>query len=410
MPAQPEKSVFSPQRTHTDWFVVLTLFTAGLAAAMQFAKLSPVMDAVAAEFSLGLVSAGLAVSMIGIVGVVFAIAAGAVVAAIGLKRGLLIALFGGAAIAAAGSVAQGGGLFLGSRFAEGFSHLLIVVCAPAIMSAHASERDRPIVLALWGCFFGLAFAITSAAAPAIVQAAGWRGLMQSHAAALAVVGVLASVALRRSGYQDVRKPLPNFKAIVHAHVAVYRSGAPLLLALCFSAYAMLFLAVLTFLARLLTQEQGWSAADAGALIGGASMVTLVSTLLAGFLVRRGVPLRAGLSTAFAVVALSAIGVFAFQPADAQLLLLVIALMAGFGLVPGFVFANVPTVAPSPERAALAYGAIAQFGNVGSFAGTPVFAAAYQAMGWSGGAAFVVAVAIAGVVLAGMLKRALVQGR
>jgi len=100
---------------------------------MQFSKIAPVMDAVAATFNLSLVEAGLSVSILGIVGIVFAISAGAIVGAIGLKRGIFIALFGGAAIAALGAAAPNAALFLISRVAEGFAHLLIVVCAPALM-------------------------------------------------------------------------------------------------------------------------------------------------------------------------------------------------------------------------------------------------------------------------------------
>lgn len=396
-------------RQRTDWFAVLALFIAGLTAAMQFAKLSPVMGAVAKEYSLGLVTAGLTVSMIGIVGIMFAISAGALVAAIGLKRGLLIALFGGAVIAAVGSFAPNGNAFLVSRFLEGFSHLLIVVCAPALMSAHASERDRPMVLALWGCFFGVGFAVTSAVAPGIVGAAGWRALMQSHAALLGCAGVLVTVALARSGHLDTRKALPNFAGLINTHVAVYRSGAPLLLALCFCAYACLFLAVLTFLGQFLLDTQQWSPARTGSFLAGVSFVTLAFTLFAGWLVRRGVTAFAGLTTAFVVIACSAVGVFALQPNGVLLFACIISLMAGFGLIPGFVFANVPTVAPTPARAALAYGAIAQFGNVGSFAGTPVFAAAYQAMGWPGGAVFVASVALVGMALASLLRRPLNTG-
>ena len=396
-------------RQRTDWFTVFALFIAGLAAAMQFAKLSPVMGAVANEFSLGLVTAGLTVSMIGIVGVIFAISAGALVAAIGLKRGLLIGLFGGAVIAAAGSFAPDGNAFLVSRFLEGFSHLLIVVCAPALMSAHASERDQPMVLALWGCFFGVGFAITSAMAPGIVGAAGWRALMQSHAALLGCTGVLAAVALARSGHQDTRKALPNFAGLINTHVAVYRSGAPLLLALCFCAYACLFLAVLTFLGQFLMDAQQWSLARTGNFLAGASFVTLVFTLFAGWLVRRGVTAFAGLTAAFVTIACSALGVFALQLNGAWLVACMVSLMAGFGLIPGFIFANVPTVAPTPARAALAYGAIAQFGNVGSFAGTPVFAAAYQGMGWPGGAVFVVSAAVVGLGLALLLRSSLKTG-
>ena len=390
----------------TNWPAVATLFIAGLAAAMQFSKIAPVMDAVAATYHLGLVEAGLSVSILGIVGIIFAISAGAIVGAIGLKRGILIALFGGAAIALLGAMAPNAALFLISRVAEGFAHLLIVVCAPALMAAHAAPEDRPVVLSLWGCFFGLGFAITSALAPFITAHLGWRGLMAAHAALLFLTGLANLYTLGRSGFHEIRKPLPRAAALLQAHKDVYSSGAPLLTALTFCAYTILFLAVLTFLGRFLIEVHQWSAEAAGSFMSFVALITLTFTLGAGILVRYRVPMLAGLCFAFTAIAVGGFGVFAVQPQGALMLSLVLIMMAGFGLVPGFVFANVPNVAPTPQRAALTYGAIAQFGNVGTFAGTPAFAFLYSHFGWTGGGLFVTSVALTGIGLAFMLRRAM----
>ncbi|RPH65455.1 MAG: hypothetical protein EHM74_09410, partial [Hyphomicrobiales bacterium] len=79
---------------------------------MHFAKVAPVMGEVGSDLGLTLVAAGFAVSLLGIVGVVFSIAMGALVAVIGLGRGILIALFGGALVAAAGAIAPDSSTFL----------------------------------------------------------------------------------------------------------------------------------------------------------------------------------------------------------------------------------------------------------------------------------------------------------
>ena len=147
-------SDLAASRTHTDWPVIAVLFTAGLVAAMQFGKVAPIMGEVQQAFGLDLVGAGFAVSILGLIGLVFGVAAGAVVASIGFKRALIIALFGGAAMAAIGAIAPNGIVFLATRLAEGFSHLLVVVAAPALMTAHSTRKDTPFVLAIWGCFFG----------------------------------------------------------------------------------------------------------------------------------------------------------------------------------------------------------------------------------------------------------------
>jgi predicted MFS family arabinose efflux permease len=393
-------------REKTDWLAIAVLFLAGLAAAMHFAKVAPIMGQVGSDLGLTLVAAGFAVSLLGIVGVVFATAMGALVAAIGLGRGILIALFGGALVAAAGSIAPNSSFFLASRFLEGFSHLLIVVCAPALMAMHAAPRDRPVVLSLWGCFFGVGFAATSAAAPLIVTWGGWRGLMQTHALLLVLIGLTLRWALKRSGHADARGPRPTFADLIAAHADVYRSGPPLLLALTFCCYTVLFLAALTFLGRYLTDVLGWTAAAAGSGMAVASLISMVFTLLAGFLIRFGLPVFLGFAGAFLSLAVSAAILFTFSPVESVAVFLILVMMAAFGLLPGFTFASVPAIAPTPALAALTYGAIAQFGNVGTFVGTPIFAALYGRMGWTGGALFCFTVCLAGIACAALLRTAM----
>jgi predicted MFS family arabinose efflux permease len=371
---------------------------AGLVAAMHFAKLAPIMDAVAQDLGLNLVQSAWAVSSLGLVGVLFAIAAGAVIAALGLRRSLLAALGGGALLAALVAVVPQAGLFLSLRVLEGFSHLVIVVAAPALMARQATEHDRPLAMALWGCFFGLGFAITSALAPPVLSVWGWRGLLWGHALLMALVGALVWHALRAQA-DGATSAWPSLRHVLQSHIDTYRSGAPLLLALCFCAYAALFLAMLTFLGRFWVQVLGASSAWAGQFMALLALVTLAFTLLAGWLVRWGVALRSGLVCAFALVGLCTLGLLVAQPGQAPSQALAVLIMAGFGLIPGFVFANIPRVAPNAERAALAYGAIAQFGNVGTFSGTPLFAWGYEHMGWGGGALYVCWVAAAGVLLA-----------
>jgi predicted MFS family arabinose efflux permease len=391
-------------RPKTSWFAVIILFVAGLCAAMQFAKVVPVMTMIGDELALGLVASSFAISILGLVGVVFAIAIGATVNSFGLARVITIALFGGALFAALGAVAPNAPLFLLSRFCEGFSHLIIAVTAPALMAAHTTAKDRPIALALWACFFGLGFAITSLASPFIVPDFGWRGLLFAHAALMFAIGCLLILAFKKSGYQDERGELPTIVQILGAHLTMLKSGAPLLLAITFCSYTILFLAILTFVSLFLTDVQQWSSEATGLFLAIASLVTLIFTLGSGFLVRAGVTLFAGLATAFIGLILTAIGVFILQPGDSVLIAMLIFMMACFGLLPGFVFANVPVVAPTPALATCTYGAIALFGNLGTFLGTPIFAASYNTAGWTGGAIFMIAMALMGLGFAAVLDQ------
>jgi predicted MFS family arabinose efflux permease len=393
------------ERARTDWAVVLLLFTAGLFAAMQFAKLAPVMEDVRAAFGFDLVGAGFAVSILGLVGLTCGVAAGAVVAAIGLRRAMMIALFGGALAAALGALAPNGALFLATRLAEGVSHLLVVVAAPALMTAHASRKDTPFVLALWGCFFGIGIGIVSQAAPHIVAAGGWRSLMGVHAALVALTGVALVAALKRSGFTEETFPLPHASEVVAAHGRLYTSGAPLLLAMLFAAYTLPFLAFLTFLNRHLIEVQGWGAGAAGSFIAGMTLVNLVATLATGWLVARGLSLAAGMSASFLLLAASCAALFMLPLGTPAMAACVFAAMVAFGLMPGLVFVHVPQIAPTPALAAMTYGGIAQFGNLGTFSGTPLMAAFYGWGGWPAAAVLVVAVSALGIALGLAVSRA-----
>jgi MFS transporter, DHA1 family, inner membrane transport protein len=384
------------ERTHTDWLVIAVLFTAGLVAAMQFGKVAPVMGDVQSAFELGLVGAGFAVSILGLIGLIFGVAAGAVVAAIGLKRALIIALFGGAAMSALGAVAPNGTVFLASRLAEGFSHLLVVVAAPALMTAHSTRKDMPFVLAIWGCFFGFGFGIMSLIAPEIVALGGWRALMGAHALAVGVTGVVLVWTLARSGYSEATFPLPKLSGLIDAHTNLYRSGAPLILAILFAAYTMPFLAVLTFLGRYLVEVQGWSSGATGSFIAGMTVVNLAATLAVGALVRWGVTLKFAMIVSFIVLGSSCAAIFLFQLGDTAIIAATTIAMIAFGMMPGYVFVTVPEVAPDAVRAAMTYGGIAQMGNLGTFSGTPLFAFAYGQAGWPGGTLFVLCICVAGI--------------
>jgi MFS transporter, DHA1 family, inner membrane transport protein len=397
------------ERTHTDWPVIAVLFTAGLVAAMQFGKVAPIMGEVQSAFGLGLVGAGFAVSILGLIGLIFGVAAGAVVAAIGLKRALIIALFGGAIMAALGAFAPNGTIFLASRLAEGFSHLLVVVAAPALMTAHSTRKDMPFVLAIWGCFFGFGFGIMSSIAPEIVSLGGWRALLGTHAIFAALTGLALVMVLARSDYREQTFPFPTISTMLAAHRTLYRSGAPLILAILFAVYTMPFLAVLTFLGRYLVEVQGWSAGTTGSFIAGMTVVNLAATLAVGAFVRWGVTLKFAMIVSFIVLGSSCAAIFLLQLGDTTIIFCTIIAMIAFGMMPGYVFVTVPEVAPDAARAAMTYGGIAQFGNLGTFSGTPLFAFAYGQAGWPGGTAFVVLGCLIGIaatlVLAAAIRNA-----
>lgn len=388
--------------TKTNWPTIIVLFCAGLVGAMQFAKMSQVMLPAQTDLGLSPLVAGLSVSILGLVGVILAITVGAVATALGLARSLRLALFGGALVALLGAYAPEAYSFLATRFLEGLSHLFIVVCTPALMAAAATPKDRPLALALWGCFFGAGFAIASAVAPSIVEAGGWRALLIAHGLATLAVAIAVTAV---TWSETSRAETPKLKDIARRHIEVFTSGAPILLALTFFAYTAQFLATLTFLIIYMTDVLGWTVNAVGIALAVAPLWSLVFTLASGVFVRMGLGIFTGFAVAFAALAASTVAAFCFELPHPQLIAALAIMMACFGLLPGLAFANMPHIAASPERATLAYSAIALFGNLGTFVGTPVLAQIKADWEWVGIAVALAMLSALGIALAYALSRA-----
>ena len=352
----------------TDWRLVGLLFVAGLLAAAQFAKVTLTLGSLAALYPGAPVT--LAVGAVSLTGAVLGVMAGALVARLGARRMILAALALAAATSAFQAMLPGFGLFMASRVVEGAAHLVLVVAAPTLMAASASGRDRPVVMGLWGTFFGVGFALGAAVVPRILATGGVAAVFAWHAVASAAVLIALAPLLPRT--PGPRPPLPR---PLEEHRAIYGSARLSAPALGFFWHTLLFVPILTFLPAVLGGAIGapWigPALPIGALCG---------TFAAGVLSRRIAPERiamAGFAITPAAFLLLALASDALQPGLALIAL------AAVGLVPGACFASVPALNATPAAQARANGAIAQLGNVGTASGTPIFVAVI-AVGGEGG--------------------------
>ena len=312
----------------------------------------------------------LAVGAVSLTGAVLGVMAGALVARLGARRMILAALALAAATSAFQALLPGFALFMASRVVEGAAHLVLVVAAPTLMAASASDRDRPVVMGLWGTFFGVGFALGAAVLPPLAAAGGVAAVFAGHAAASVIVLIALAPILPRA--HGPRSPLPGLLA---EHRAIYGSARLSAPALGFFWHTLLFVPVLTFLPVVLSGTIG------AAWIGPAlPIAALCGTFAAGVLSRRIAPERiamAGFALTPAAFFLLALAPDALRPGLALIALAVA------GLVPGASFASVPALNATSAAQARANGAIAQLGNVGTASGTPIFAVAIAAGGGSG---------------------------
>jgi MFS family permease len=338
------------QEARTPWALMGALYLGGLLAAGQFAKVSLTLPALADAYPGAPVA--FVVSGVAVMGVLFGVLAGGITAAIGARRAILIGLAISAVAGMAQAVLPAFPLLMGLRVAEGAGHLLLVVAIPTLAAALAAEKDRAFVMGIWATFFGVGFTL----AALVIGRAGAGTVFAVHGGLAAALALLLWWMLPR-GVTTERRPLPR----IADHLTIYTTPRLFAPGLGHGIYAMMFLALVTYLPAAL--EAPW-------LSPVLPVAGLTGSLLTGPLARRIVPGRLVWGGFLAVVALFALTWLAGPLAP----WVAIVAMALSGIVAGAGFAAVPWLNSTNSDRALANGALAQLGNVGTFSGTPVLAA------------------------------------
>jgi predicted MFS family arabinose efflux permease len=332
----------------TPWALIAALYGAGLLAAGQFAKVSLTLG------PLGLAYPGwpvaFAVSGVAVMGIVFGVMAGGLTASIGPRRAILAALGLSALAGVLQAVLPPFPILMALRVLEGAGHLLLVVAVPTLMAGLAAPRDRGLVMGLWATFFGVGFALT-----ALVVGDQAAPVYAVHGAMCALLTVLLWRMLPRTAV--ARRTRPHLSD----HWLIYSDPRLFAPALGHGIYAFVFLAAVTYLPVAL---------GAAWLSPVLPVVGIAGSLAAGGLARLVEP---GRLVALGFLAMACVfGVALALPAHAPWLAVLAMLVSG--IVAGGGFAAVPWLNPTEGGRALANGAIAQLGNIGTFAGTPVLAA------------------------------------
>lgn len=345
----------------TRWGLVAVLFCVGLLAAMQFIKVSLTLEDLAAHYGRPLETVSFLVSLVSLMGILFGVVAGAIVARLGTRVVILWALVAGAVLSVLQVALPPFWAMIGLRALEGASHLALVVAVPPVMASVATDRDRPIVMALWAMFFGVAFSLAALVFPTLLAAGGMPLLFGLHGAGLLALAAVL-FALLPPG-----EPAPRPITYFAAHREIYTSPPIRAPGLIFVFYTLMFLAAVTFVPEALGRPE---------LAGILPLVSLGGTLFAGVVGRYLAPDRV-MILGYICLAAGAVPLFWGGVWSSYLMFI------GMGLVPGACFAAIPFWNPTAADRALSTGAIAQMGNVGTGVGTPLFAVVLGLAGVAG---------------------------
>lgn len=251
---------------------ILALWLAGLGSAAQFGKLSFAFDLMAARYpEQGAAGIGLIVSIVGIVGLVFGTTAGLLVARIGPRRAIVVALALGAVVSALQCLALPYAALILTRVLEGVSHLAIVVVGPTMIAGIAPARHQGLAMTLWSSFFGVTYALLAVFAPPLLNGGSVTALFLTHAGWMAALALILALLLPDD---PAAPPLPSVGGLIRQHGTIYASPRMAAPAMGFVFYTALYVALLTLLPPLLPEGQRALAAAGMPLLSIAISLTL----------------------------------------------------------------------------------------------------------------------------------------
>lgn len=349
-------------------FLILLLWSAGLGAAIQFAKVTVSFPVLQSLYEGSDAALGFMLSLISFLGVILGLIAGLLVASYGFRRILIWALFLGSALSAFQASLPGIDVFLGTRLIEGLSHLGIVVAAPTLMGVMTPQKWRNLAMTLWSAFFAVGYAITAAIGPGLIAAFGPNALFVAHALYMAVVGV-AVILLLPAGTSE-RPRFPKMRDLLKRHWQAYRSPRQFAPGAGWLFYTCTFVSVMTVVPPLLSGFEQTVLVPLLPLAGIATSFTISTILL------RYISAVQVVMLGFGSAALFAISGFVW-PLSGWMLL---GLFAAMGLIQSASFAMVPQLNSEATSQALANGVMSQMGNLGNLIGTPIMFALLTSLG------------------------------
>lgn len=392
----------STQDARTDWLAVSVVVASGIVAALQVGKAAIAMPLVQAEFGLDLAALGWLASIFAVLGMVGGIPVGTLAIALGARNVLLLGLLAVAVGAFLGAAAPRFPMLLASRVVEGLGFLLIIIAGPAILQRVASPDRRDLAMAVWSCFMPTGIALAMLAGLWLTD---WRMIWQVTAALAAVAIVLVLLTVPKSDGGAA----PSWTALAGDAGAVLSARGPLLLALTFALYALMFFALFSFLPVLLMQRMQVSLATAGLLSALATTGNIAGNLIAGLLLSRGIGRANLIIAASLAMGLCGIGIFLGLLPDTLTFLLCVLFAAAGGLIPATLLASAPLAAPATRLMPVVVGLMMQGSNLGQVVGPVAIGGVIEALGWPSAAGLVGAAALLAMLTAlglrGALRRA-----
>lgn len=184
------------------WLIFSIVFVIGIMSAYNMFKAPPLFPVIIPELGFTGENIGWVMSMFGIIGVVLAFPAGAILAKLGIKKSLLITAASLAIGSALGAVANGVAMCLFSRFVEGIGMGLISVVGPAAIATIIPRSKQGLAMGLWAVWFPAGSVLALNTAPTLAAMMGWRFVWWFAAALCVAAFIFALVCYAQPPAED----------------------------------------------------------------------------------------------------------------------------------------------------------------------------------------------------------------
>jgi MFS family permease len=345
---------------------------AGVIVALNFGKLPPALAELRAEFGFTLVEVSWLTSLLMFAGACFGIAGGSIADRFGHRRTMLSGLMLVGVAGLVGALAHRAELMFASRVIESVGMLLAVLPGPAMLSRCVPPERLRGWLGGWGAYMPIGMSLMLIATPWLISALGWRSAWV--ATSVCALGWALLIARAQSARPKVS--LAGLMALTLA------APGPWLLAVGFLFYAAQFLGAFSFLPTVY-REAGIDPRAGGALTAVAVLGNALGNLASGHLLQRGVQRSTLLITAACVIAMMSWLIYGSTFPFGLRYAAALTLSIVSGLVPGVLFATVPSYAPDPRAVSTTVGWMQQGSGIGQALSLPLIALLAQRHGdWS----------------------------
>jgi len=396
--ASPGDQPFRPYA----WVILFIIFLASVAAPISQFKVPPVLPTLIGQYDLNMTMAGLMMSVFSFAGLILAFPAGVILAKLGQKKTVLLALLTIIAGSLWGTYAGDAGTLLATRTLEGAGMAILGVVAPVVITSWFPPHRRGLALGIWSTWVSSGVIVMLNVSPMITPPGQWAATWWL-ATIFAAVALVLYMLLHRNptgspGRDAAAKDAPPMRSMFAEALSIRDVW---LISVALFSFNIMVLAMNTFYPTYLVKVHGLDMRQAGFYSSIPNFVMFLSCPLGGWLSDKTGSRKLIFSVCLGLSGLWWLAAFNVPVSGVPVL------MACFGLLGGPIVTTIITALPDAVRrpALLGFGmALLQFWHhLGEFVGPVYFGSVLDHSSWAMAGYCMIPVCIIGGV-AGLMMR------